>query len=293
LKGSKGVWKVIEDVRRRLGYLSLFSEDGQYGSIFDKERIVERFLSREKKQNDGVYTMIPSLDKVIGGFRKGTLTVVMGVTSVGKTMFLVYLSSAALFQGNNVLFISLEDSKDTVEERFDMLWFGCDENLDESISKKKKYVGDIGSLFLCSEDLLSLDMLEKMVVSYLEKGVSVVVVDYGDLMVSGKTMRDDFSEMGAVFEGMMKIAKKYDLTMITATQASRESLGTLNVTLKQISRSFRKAQTAHYVLALSQTQEEEESGYIRIVVLKNKFGRRNITIPCFIDRERQYFREVF
>jgi hypothetical protein len=50
-------------------------------------------------------------------------------------------------------------------------------------------------------------------------------------------------------------------------------------------------QVADYVIALSQTKEEEQQGLIRLVVLKNKFGKRGDVISLRVIRECGYFRE--
>jgi len=47
------------------------------------------------------------------------------------------------------------------------------------------------------------------------------------------------------------------------------------------------------VLAISQTKDEEQQGLLRIVVLKNKFGKRGDIISLRVFREYGFFREEF
>jgi hypothetical protein len=108
----------------------------------------------------------------------------------------------------------------------------------------------------------------------------------------GRSYREaDWVEQGEVFERMMRIADKYNKWVVTASQANREAVDKKILSLGNVSRSFRKVQVADYVIALSQTKEEEQQGLIRLIVLKNKFGKRGDVISLRVIRECGFFRE--
>jgi replicative DNA helicase len=138
---------------------------------------------------------------------------------------------------------------------------------------------------------MSIEELEGLV-DGLAEDIDVVVVDYGDLLKVGKGYKEsDWVEQGEVFERMMKLADKYDKWVVTASQANREAVDRKVLSLNNIGRSFRKVQVADYVVAISQTKEEEQQGLIRLVVLKNKFGKRGDILSLKVIREYGYFRE--
>lgn len=275
------------------GFLS--TNDGNK-EILDNSSIIERIYQKVLDEDMGLLSLfIPSLDQVLdGGIRRGTLSVVLGATSVGKTMFLVYLSAVARIQGLKVLYLSLEDTDKVVKDRFDNLFFGGRVYVDY-VMKKKEFLDRFGGgIWVEYNFAVDLQRVKSYIQNYKEKlgGFDVLVVDYGDLILPSHRTGDEFVDQGAIFEELMHIAETEDLYVITASQATRAALSARNITLQHIGRSFRKVQVAHYVIALAQNAEEEEKGVIRIVILKNKFGPRGITVSCNVVRSRHWFREI-
>ena len=284
------IWPVIDST---IGELSNI-EPKNIVSILDEHEVLRRYSHFiDENKDDRVGTLIRNLDKVLSsGLRKGTLTVVLGVTSVGKTMFLVYLASAIALQSKKVLYVSLEDSKSVIDSRFDSLWFGT-----QDVYKRLKRREDLQNfgceIFSVYENNLTVEGLKAIVTEYKTNKVKLdcVIIDYGDLM-RGEGRKEEWREMGEIFEKLAKWAEKEQLWIITASQANREALAHRIITLKNMGSSFKKAQVSHYVIALAQTPEEYEQDILRIIVLKNKFGRANFTIACKVNRERQFFKEM-
>jgi archaellum biogenesis ATPase FlaH len=263
-----------------------------------REELLESVLDRmvgyvvEEKLEKKLLSGFVQLDAVLGGgFRQGSMTVWVGATSVGKTMMLVFQSVMYVLQGKNVLYVSLEDSKDVVLERFDRVLFSNVRNDAEGLKKRIELLRYMGRVEVMYDPRMSIEELEGLVDGLAEE-VDVVVVDYGDLLKVGKGYKEsDWVEQGEVFERMMKLADKYDKWIVTASQANREAVDRKVLSLNNIGRSFRKVQVADYVIAISQTKEEEQQGLIRLVVLKNKFGKRGDILPLKVIREYGYFRE--
>jgi KaiC/GvpD/RAD55 family RecA-like ATPase len=302
-----GVKRIEEKLLRGVDIDSVVDELGRvYRSIMGKsvvkvglrEEILDGVLDRmvgyvmEEKEERRLLSGFVQLDAVLGGgFRQGSLVVWVGATSVGKTMMLVFQAVMYMLQGKNVLYISLEDSRDVVLERFDRLLFLNVRNDVEGLRKRielLRYMGKVEVMYMAR---MEVDELEGLIEGLADE-VDVLIVDYGDLLSVGKGRRDvDWVEQGEVFERMMRIADKYNKWVVTASQANREALDRKVLSLGNVSRSFRKVQVADYVIALSQTKEEDQQGLIRLVVLKNKFGKRGDVISLRVIRECGYFRE--
>lgn len=282
------IWNTIKKTEDSL---SIKSIDNLHPILLETE-ILKRYIAKIDDRDIKIGTMIPSLDRVLGrGLRQGTLSVILGVTSIGKTMFLVYLASAMSIQGYAVLYISLENSKAMIDERFDSLFFNNGSL--EKILVRRTLLDNLGcnNLYTMYDGDLTVSSL-KNIVNNFGFNIDVIVIDYGDLMRSEhKGNRAEWQELGDIFEELMKWAESSGKIIITASQATKEALQRKILTMKYMGGSFRKAQHAHYVIALAQTQEEYDQDFIRLVLLKSKFGRANITIPCKVIRERQFFRE--
>ena len=54
-----------------------------------------------------------------GGLSSKTLNIALAGTGVGKSLFMCHVSSSALSQGNNVLYITLEMAEERIAERID------------------------------------------------------------------------------------------------------------------------------------------------------------------------------
>jgi KaiC/GvpD/RAD55 family RecA-like ATPase len=263
-----------------------------------REEVLSGVLGRmvdyvvEEKAEKRLLSGFIQLDAVLGGgYRQGTIVVWIGATSVGKTMMLVFQSVVFALQERSVLFVSLEDSKDVVLERFDRLLFSNVKNDVEGLRRRVEVLRSLGKVEVMYAPRLSIEEFEGLVEG-LAEDVDVFVVDYGDLLRIEKGYKEaDWVEQGEVFERMMKLADKYNKWVVTASQANREAVDRKVLSLGNIGRSYRKVQVADYVIALSQTKDEEQQGLIRLVVLKNKFGRRGDVIPLRVLRECGYFRE--
>jgi KaiC/GvpD/RAD55 family RecA-like ATPase len=263
-----------------------------------REEVLDGVLDRmvgyvmEEKEERRLLSGFVQLDVVLGGgFRQGSMVVWVGATSVGKTMMLVFQAVMFMLQGKNVLYISLEDSKDVVLERFDRVLFSNVRNDAEGLEKRIELLRCMGRVEVMYSARMTIDELEGLVDGLAEE-VDVVIVDYGDLLSVGERWRDaDWVEQGEVFERMMRLADKYNKWVVTASQANREAVDKKVLSLGNVGRSFRKVQVADYVIALSQTKEEEQQGLIRLVVLKNKFGKRGDIISLRVIRECGFFRE--
>jgi KaiC/GvpD/RAD55 family RecA-like ATPase len=290
----------IDDVAKDFGetYRKAFVESlvkaGTREDVFSG--VMERLMNYavQFKREDRLLSGFSQLDAVLGGgYRRGTITVWLGATSVGKTMMLVFQSVMFMLQGKNVLFISLEDSKDVILERFDSVLFGNVRENVEEVVRRVEFLKELGRVEVMYSSRLSIMELESLVEGCAD-WVDVLVVDYGDLVHLGKSFKEaDWVEQGEVFERMMRIADKYDKWVVTASQANREAVNKKVLSLDNVSRSYRKVQVADYVLAISQTKDEEQQGLLRIVVLKNKFGKRGDIISLRVFREYGFFREEF
>jgi predicted ATP-dependent serine protease len=285
VKELKGVYRNVTEC--------IVDSDSVYEDVFDG--VFERMMNSavEAWAGEKLLSGFLQLDIVLGGgYRDGSLTVWLGATSIGKTMMLVFQSVIFLLQGKSVLFISLEDSKDVVLERFDRVLFGNVMRNPSKLASRVELLKMLGRVKVMYRPRMWIQELEDLI-DRESGGVDVLVVDYGDLVIVSDKSRggEDWLEQGEVFERMMKIADKYGMWVVTASQANRDAVNKKVLSLGNIGRSYRKVQVADYVIALSQDKEAEKDDLIMMVVLKNKFGRRGDVIPLKVIREYGFFRE--
>jgi replicative DNA helicase len=81
-----------------------------------------RYVNRQESQGSGVTLGFPVLDHHTNGLRPGELCAVGAFSKVGKTMFLANAAIQARKQGATPLFITLEMSKEEIEDRLDAIY---------------------------------------------------------------------------------------------------------------------------------------------------------------------------
>ena len=91
-----------------------------------KETAQERFENYKKKKMEGVKGIVPpwpSLAEAIVAWERGTLNAILGVSGTGKSWSAAVASYFAAFEQNaQVLLVTMENSKESMESRLDALY---------------------------------------------------------------------------------------------------------------------------------------------------------------------------
>ena len=82
---------------------------------------INSYVEKKKNTEDGVKSGIKKLDDLTGGWRKSELIFIAAPSGEGKSAVLLNFARNAWVQGTNVLFITLELSREEVIERYSSL----------------------------------------------------------------------------------------------------------------------------------------------------------------------------
>lgn len=182
----------------------------------------------------GVTTGYRMLNQMTGGFQPGNLVIVAARPSVGKTALGICLALNAAVQANTpVAVFSLEMSKEEIIHRMlaahakvDMSRLRRPHQLRdedwarlydaaEQISRAPIYVDDTGGL-----SALELRARARRLKS--RHGLGLVVVDYLQLMTSGRRIDSREQEVSAVSRSLKALAKEIDAPVVALAQLSRK-----------------------------------------------------------------------
>ena len=88
--------------------------------ITTSEELIERFLEASKKpvEFEGLYTGLPSLDKMLLGVQDQNFMVICARTGVGKTLVANYMTAHFAAQGQKILYLALEENDMEVGDRW-------------------------------------------------------------------------------------------------------------------------------------------------------------------------------
>jgi replicative DNA helicase len=235
-------------------------------------------------------TLIGDLDtKIGGGIVPGEFGLISAQTGGCKSTMLLNFAWGAVISKKKVLVITLEDSRDTVMQRFDSLFSNQEfvnfrRDPSHSLTIKNKVAKHKGLLYVqdFSSGVCTVGQI-RSVMSQM-KDLDLVIVDYLDELGSGGTKRSDrWQEVEDSARQLKALAHELNIPVWTATQTSAASYGKEFQGLQHIYGGKGKAHIAHIVLSICQTREEQEDNKLRIVVSKQKSGPKGGIIKCVVD----------
>lgn len=159
------------------------------------------------KTDNRIMTGFPSLDKMLGGLRPGTLTVIAGMPGVGKSALALNIAVNCAKDGNKVGIFSLEMSKDVITHRI-VKYVG---NTSVDVSELPIYYDDEAVI----SPSIILDKVNK-------QKVDIIIVDYLELITLfpnkdvGRAV-----ELESITRAMKSTAVELNTPIVLLSQVSR------------------------------------------------------------------------
>jgi len=275
------------------------------------ENVDERFdfyhLDEEKLEFDLDY-----FNKVTkGGLPNKTLNIALAGTGVGKSLFMCHSAAAALTQGKNVLYITMEMSEERIAERIDANLLNV----------------PIDQLEHMSKDMFSQKVLNiadktngKLIIKEYPTGAAhanhfrallnelklkknftpdIIFVDYLNICSSSRMKGmggaiNSYSYIKSIAEELRGLAVEFDVPLVSATQTTRSGFGNDDVGLEDTSESFGLPATADFMFALISNDELKGQGQILVKQLKNRYNdlSSNQRFTVGVDRSKMRLFDV-
>ena len=248
-------------------------------------------LIMEDVKRNSVSTGWDVIDELMdGGLGPGELGVVMAPSGIGKSWFLSKIACSALQKGKNVLHYSLELSESYVGQRYTTILTGIQtsehkERKDEIIRKIKSTPGRVRIKYYPPQFASS-----KTIAAHIEKlkqigfAPDLIIIDYADLLKSGNGNRDGlYAELGGIYEELRGLSGEHGIPIWTATQTNRAAIDHEVIQADSVGDSYKKVQTADFIMSVSRKTKDKLSNTGRIHIVKNRFGPDGMTFPAKID----------
>ena len=178
-------------------------------------------------------TLIEPLDNLVQPIGRGDLGLALAPYKRGKSLFLIWLAVVYAFQGLNVLFATLEDPLDMVEDRIDACVSGVRVNfLGENARKVRRRVKQWGTMLRTririydgTEGGTTVQTIEAAWERERADGfdADVVIVDYDDEIAPSKRMDSRRFEFAEIYRQLRQFASRAAVILWTAAQATREA----------------------------------------------------------------------
>lgn len=206
--------------------------------------LIEDFERRKDNQGipdpNCILTGLTDLDNKITGFRPGQLVVLAAGPGTGKTALSVnIIHHAAIKQKKNILFFSLEMTRNEIVERmmsfaagvdagklrsgnlspddFNELYFAADELANAGIFIDDRSLISPYDVLAASRKLVSAERL-----SNPNFKLDLIVCDYIQIMKSGANTESRSVEVAAITGGLKAIAKEMNVPVLALSQLNRD-----------------------------------------------------------------------
>jgi archaellum biogenesis ATPase FlaH len=224
-----------------------------------------------------------------GGLPKKTLNIILAGTGVGKSLFMCHQAAAALSDGKNVLYITMEMAEERIAERIDanLLNIPIDqittlsrENFSERVANISKRTN--GKLIIKEYPTGQANVSHfRSLLSELKLKKSfepdIIFIDYLNICASSRMKAmggsiNSYTYIKAIAEEMRGLAVEFNVPIVSATQTTRSGFSNSDIGLEDTSESFGLPATADLMFALISNEELEAMGQIAVKQLKNRYN---------------------
>jgi archaellum biogenesis ATPase FlaH len=239
------------------------------------------------------------------GVTRKSLNIVLAPTGVGKSLFMCHMSAAALTEGKNVLYITMEMSEEKIAERIDANLFDVDIQDIQHLNKAKfdskmKKIKDKGHGRLIIKEyptamahtghfralLNELKMKKKFL-------PDVIFIDYLNICASSRMKTiggsiGSYNLVKAIAEEVRGLAVEFNIPIWSATQVNREGMASSDIDLTNTSESIGITHTADLMFAILTNENLEKAGQLMVKQLKNRYNdpTKNKRFCIGVDRAK-------
>jgi replicative DNA helicase len=235
LEGEDGADTILDNAESSI--FALAEDRVKAGLIPVKDIVRDNFerlekIFREGKSITGVSTGYTELDKLLSGLQPSELLILAARPSQGKTaLALNFAENISIRAGSPVAFFSLEMSKESLLQRLvasvaqiDAHKFRSGHLSREDWRRMTEALGTISSAPLWIDDAGSTSVLEigaKARRLKREKGLSLVVVDYLQLITGRGRFSNRQEEVSSISRGLKGLAKELQIPVLVLSQLTR------------------------------------------------------------------------
>lgn len=248
----------------------------------------------------GISTGLKDLDMMTSGFQKSDLVILAARPAMGKTTLAMNFAMKAAFDSQkNVAFFSLEMPKEQLalrilssESKIDLGRIRTGQIQENEYQNVGKALGKLSETPIYIDDTPSISPLHlrsKCRRLQMEQGLDMVVIDYLQLMRSGKRkVESRFQEVSEIVRELKSIAKELSVPIIALSQLSRdiEKRGTdASPKLSDLRESGEIEQTADLVMFINRDDYydpgDTKTSFTHLIIAKQRNGPTGVVELVF------------
>ena len=246
---------------------------------------LQRISGEDRKNYLGLSTGYGDLDTMITGLNKSDFILIAARPGVGKTAFALNIASnVAKNSGKAVAIFSLEMSREQLAQRLlssealvELQKLLTGNLTDDDWVKIARATQTLAASGIYVDDNAIITVAEIKAKLRRIKDLGLVVIDYLQLMTSGRSIQNRVQEVSEITRNLKLMAKELNVPVITLSQLSRsiESRSEHKPMLSDLRESGSIEQDADIVMFLHREalyNEEESVNDAKCIVAKNRHG---------------------
>ena len=311
IENDISVWKMninydnyqttVEEIHK-LEVLKANDEEGSMVNVISK---TVDYIQDMHENGTGLSTGFQSIDSLLGGMRGGTLTVLAGRPSMGKSTLALNIADN-ISKTKNVLFYSLEMQQ--VQLMMKMVACQTEINLnkvdrnDLSESENTRFyealakANEKNMTILDRGNITVGDVVSKARQVNGQTGLDCIVIDYLQIMKYDKGR--EISELGNITRELKYLSKELDIPIILLSQLSRgvEQRENKRPLMSDLRSSGEIEQDADCIIMVYRDEyynkeESDDRGLAEIIVAKNRMGQIG-WVKCKFEGEYSKFSDM-
>lgn len=255
-------------------------------------------------RTEGLETKFGSLDKPLGGLGRGKLYLLAARPSMGKTALALNITENVVLNGGTVLFFSVEMSNQDLAQRLIAKQTGIsavrlrsgpiyDEDLEKVALGIEQYRE--AKFFIDETPELSTTRMRSVARQVMGQApLSLIVVDYLQLMNTGRRMDNRVQEIGIISRSLKGLARELNIPVLALSQLNRslENRQDKRPQLSDLRASGSLEQDADVVMFIyrEEVYDKDAPPVAEIMIAKHRQGPTG-TVSLRFDKESASFSE--
>lgn len=203
----------------------------------------------------GLHSGYWEIDKMIGGFAPGEMTIIGAATGVGKSRLTANMAMQQAARGHKVAYASLENDKTQDGLRF--------ENI---IGKENiEWIRKHDTLRTIKNQRIEPECLRYLVKKAKNWGAEIIYIDH--LHFFGRDMKDQASGIGIITQELHYLAEEFEVPLVVVSHLRKMELGQSEPTTDDLRGSSYIGQDADNILLL---WKGNERGHVFVKVAKHR-----------------------
>ena len=234
-------------------------------------------------------------DLLQGGLGNGDFGLIFGNPGGGKSWSLVSLGGHAVKMGYTVLHYTLELGEDYVGKRYDAFFTGIPVNETARLRPKaEEIIPQLPGRLIIKEyptGRATMSTIESHIKKVESMGTKadLVIIDYVDLLSSGRKNRERKDEIDDIYGSTKGLARELDIPIWSVSQVNRAGSNDDIIEGDKAAGSYDKLMITDFCMSLSRKKEDKVKGTGRFHIMKNRYGADGLTFAVKADTATGHF----